>query len=288
MRILLTNDDGVTAPGLRAAAAALAQFGNVTVVAPVTNYSGYGAAFPPARSLTYYPYEPAKGEQRGAAVYGLATTPAACAYVGMSGVLGGPFDLVVSGINHGANMGRDVFYSGTVGAALTAHLLGAPAIAVSLEARAAGILHWDAAGWALTEAVRLWQANDASRDAFFNVNAPNLPRSQLAGALVTTLSNRSFLTRYRLSRDPHAEHGLTFSQADDEDVALVPWTDEWAVALRYASITPLRAVPDMLSAAQWNASGAEMQVASAPQESPAIPLAPFTNELLQPWIASFS
>lgn len=287
MRILLTNDDGVAAPGLWAAAEALAEFGEVTVVAPATNYSGYGAAFPPVRNLACYPYDPPGPGLRDVTAYGLAGTPATCAYVGLSGAFGGPFDLLVSGINHGANMGRDVFYSGTVGAALTAHLLGAPAIAASLHAGAAGILHWDAAGWALAEAVRLWQANGAGRDAFFNVNAPNLPRPQLAGALVTTLGERSFLTRYRLARDPHTEHGVSLTPLDDEDVLLTPWTDEWAVRLRYASITPLQAVPDLLSVVRRHAP-VEMQWATAPQSSAAISLAPFTNELLQPWIAGVS
>lgn len=287
MRILLTNDDGVTAPGLWAAAEALAEFGEVTVLAPATNYSGYGAAFPPVRSLARYPYEPPRAGLRGVTAHGLAGTPATCAYVGLSGVFGGPFDLLVSGINHGANMGRDVFYSGTVGAALTAHLLGAPAIAASLHAGTAGVLHWDGAGWALAEAVRLWQANGAGSDAFFNVNAPNLPRSQLAGALVTTLGERSFLTRYRLASDPHAEHGVSFTPLNDEDVLLTPWTDEWAVSLRYASITPLQAVPDLLGVVRPNLP-AEMRLTTASQASAAISLAPFTNELLQPWIASVS
>jgi 5'-nucleotidase len=282
MRILLTNDDGVAAAGLWAAAATLAQFGDVTVVAPVTNYSGYGAAFPPARSLTYYPYEPPRQNLRGVTAYGLAATPATCAFVGLSGALGGPFDLLVSGINHGANMGRDVFYSGTVGAALTAHFLGAPAIAASLHAGAAGVLHWDAAGWALAEAVRLWQANGAGCDTLFNVNAPNLPRPEIAGTVVTTLGQHSFLPRYRVARDPHLDHALAVTQVDDEDRTPAPWTDEWALNLRYVSVTPMRAIPDFLGVTQWGAP------AIAPEENAPFPLAPFSNELLQPWSASFS
>jgi 5'-nucleotidase len=286
MRILLTNDDGVAAPGLWAAAEALAEFGEVTVLAPATNYSGYGAAFPPARSFACYPYEPPRPGLRRVTAYGLAATPATCACVGLSGVFG-PFDLLVSGINHGANLGRDVFYSGTVGAALTAHLLGAPAIAASLDAGAAGILHWDAAAWALTEALRLWQSNGADSSALFNVNAPNVPRSQLAGALVTTLGERSFLSRYRLAHDPHAEHAVTVTQSDDDDVLLAPWTDEWAIGLRYASITPLRAMPDLLGPAHpYPPAG--MQWRTTPQECAVISLAPFANELLQPWIPGMS
>ena len=80
-------------------------------------------------------------------------TPASCVHVGLSGALGsGPFDMVVSGINRGANLGRDVFYSGTVGAALIAHLLGIPAIAISLAAGRAGVAHWEATTWARSRA----------------------------------------------------------------------------------------------------------------------------------------
>ena len=153
MNILLTNDDGIAAPGIWAAARAVAHLGRVTIVAPATNYSGYGAALPPpTRSLSYFPYRNPEGQPPGVTAYGLMATPATCAQVGLSGVFGGgPFDLLVSGINLGSNLGRDIFYSGTVGAALTAHLLGIPAIAVSLDASSTGMAHWSAAAWALEQ-----------------------------------------------------------------------------------------------------------------------------------------
>ena len=134
VNILLTNDDGVSAPGLWAAVSALSSAGSVTVVAPASNCSGYGAALPPSGCFSFAPYRLPVGCTGDVKAYGLVGTPAACAQVGLSGVLGGgPFDLVVSGVNLGANMGRDLFYSGTVGAALTAHLMGIPAIAISFR-----------------------------------------------------------------------------------------------------------------------------------------------------------
>ncbi len=252
MRILLTNDDGVAAPGIWAAAAVLASLGEVTVVAPATNYSGYGAALPPERFYYYFPYRRPDGHPRNVTAYGLAGTPASCAHVGLSGVFGGgPFDLVVSGINHGANLGRDVFYSGTVGAALTAHILGVPAIAVSQDAGPAGIVHWDSAAWALGEVVRLWQENGEPAPVVFNVNVPNVPIPRLAGTLTTSPANISCLTKYRFRPDPHEKNMLDVIAEDEVEQAPEPWTDTWAVKLGYVAVTPLKAIPDLLSVVPW-------------------------------------
>jgi len=266
MNILLTNDDGIAAPGLWAAARALAKVGQVTILAPTTNYSGYGAALPPSRSFSCFPYRHPDGQPRNVTAYALAGTPATCVHVGLRGLLAAPCDLVVSGINHGANLGRDVFYSGTVGAALTAHLLGVPAIAISLDADRAGVAHWEAATWALGEAVRLWRVNpppaasagSESVPVMLNVNAPNLPVSRLMGTLITTPANASCLTRYRFSADPHAENTLVVSTDGEERPAPEPWTDAWAVELGYVSITPLRAFPDLLCVVPWDLSRASL------------------------------
>ncbi len=267
MSILLTNDDGVAAPGIWAAARTLARFGRVTIVAPTANYSGYGAALPPARSVYYSTYHNGKEHPAGVTAYGLAGTPAGCAHVGLSGALGGgPFDLLVSGINHGANLGRDVFYSGTVGAALTAQLLGVPAIAISLDVGPAGIAHWDAAAWALAEIMRLWQANPEPSPVVFNVNVPNLPVSALAGSVITSLANVSCLTRYVFAPDPHAENALAVVRSEhDRAFPPEPWTDAWAVESGYVSVSPLRAVPDVLCVVPWSAPSAAI--------APPLPLA---------------
>ena len=263
MKFLLTNDDGVAAPGIWVAARALAFMGQVTVVAPATNYSGYGAALPPARSFPYFPYRRSDGHPDNVTAYGLSGTPATCAHVGLSGVFGGgPFDLVVSGVNHGANLGRDVFYSGTVGAALTAHILGVPAIAISLDAGPAGVAHWEAATWALAEVVRLWQVNSEPTPMVFNVNVPNVPISHLEGTLITSSANTSCLTRYRFGSDPHAENTLAVMLVHDGEGEPETWTDAWAVELGYVAITPFRAIPDLLCVAPWG----------VPSEAVALPM----------------
>lgn len=253
MNILLTNDDGIGAPGIWVAARMLASLGRVTVVAPAVNYSGFGAALPPTRSVSCIPYQRGDRHPAGVTAYSLAATPAGCAHTGLSGALGGgPFDLLVSGINRGANLGRDVFYSGTVGAALTAHLLGVPAIAISLAAGPAGMAHWDAASWALRKAMHLYEANSEPAPVILNVNVPNLPASQLKGTLVTSLADTSCLTRYHFEPDPHLEHVLSVTPRDDGRPAPRPWTDAWAIASDYVAVTPLRATPDLL----WVVEGA--------------------------------
>ena len=113
MNFLLTNDDGIDAPGLWAASRALAELGRVLIVAPNANYSGYGAALPPSRDVFCEAYPASGVTMPGIAAFSLAAPPAVCAQVGLSGALSKmPIDLVVSGINHGANLGHDVLYSG--------------------------------------------------------------------------------------------------------------------------------------------------------------------------------
>jgi 5'-nucleotidase len=263
VNILLTNDEGIAAPGIWVAARVLAALGKVTVVAPATNYSGYGAALPPARSFSYFPYRHGDSHPANVTAYGLAGTPATCAHVGSSGVFGGgPFDLVVSGVNHGRNLGRDVFYSGTVGAALTAHLLGMPAIAISLDAGSAGVAHWEAAAWSLGEVIRLWRENSEPAPFVFNVNVPNLPVSVLEGTLITASTNASCLAKYRFGPDPHTENAISVIALDNGKSAPEPWTDAWAVELGYVAITPFRAFPDLLCAIPW----------AAPSEAVALPM----------------
>ncbi len=253
MKILLTNDDGIAAPGIWVAARALAKLGHITIVAPADNHSGYGAALPPARRISYFPYHHPNGHPENVVAYGAVATPATCVHIALGGALGGPFDLVVSGINHGANLGQDVFYSGTVGAALTAHLLGLPAIAVSLAAASDETAHWETAAWALGEAIRLQRASASgalgaapdSPPPLFNINVPNRPLPRLAGTLVTVPAIISCLTRYRFCADPHAGN-IIVSPSQDHQRTPEPGTDAWAVERGYVAITPLRAFPDVL------------------------------------------
>lgn len=291
MNILLTNDDGIRAPGIWAAVRALSLIGRVTVVAPAANHSGYGAALPPTGLYHCIPYRHTDGHPDNVTAYSLVGTPASCAHVGLSGVLGGgPFDLVVSGINRGANLGRDVFLSGTVGAALAAHLLGVPAIAMSLDAAPPGVAHWAAAAWVLGVVVRLWQTKaaavsdlDAER-VVLNVNVPNLLRTNLKGVLITQPAHTSCLTRYRFSPDPHIENALRVTAHDDARLTPAPWTDAWAVQLGYVAITPFSAFSNLMPVVPWAApyEAFELPMPAAPGtvESTANPGSPQSVEHL--------
>ncbi len=251
MNFLLVNDDGITAPGLWAAAHALAEIGKVMVVAPSLNYSGYGAALPPAREVGCKPFPSPGAKVAGIPAFSVAASPAACVQIGLSGVLSKmSINLVVSGINQGANIGRDVLYSGTVGAALTACLLGKSAIAASLDVGPAGVAHWDTAAWCIQEVVKSMGNSPQPDPALLNVNVPNRPLTQLAGIEITGLSSTLCLQGYdirmagedllRFERQPAPVRG------QDE-----PCSDAWALAHGRVSVTPLRLFPDILYLSGW-------------------------------------
>jgi len=252
MNFLLTNDDGVTAPGLWAAARALADFGKVLIVAPAANCSGFGAAYPPGQTLAYFSYHNGADHPDGVTAFGLSATPATCVHVGLNGLLDiGDVDLVVSGVNDGANMGRDVLYSGTVGAALTATLLGKPAVAFSLAVEPPERPCWESAERAVREMVAAWlrDAQNPRRGlpVAHNVNIPNRAPGALRGQHMTILGDRSFLSQYRFERAPGQPNMLVVQRREDPAPGLPDlWSDAWAVSQGYISVTPLRLVPDVL------------------------------------------
>jgi 5'-nucleotidase len=243
MNFLLTNDDGIAAPGLWAAARALAGLGRVLIVAPSQNYSGYGAALPPADEFSFA-LRPSPRDLPFVTAFAVDGTPATCAHVGLSGALSAmPIDLVVSGVNAGLNVGRDVFLSGTVGAALTARILGYPAIAISMEVGNNGGEHWDTAGACLAELVQTFGETIRLDDAPYNVNVPNRPLHELAGVRVTTPSTHSCLDSYQLTVT--AGERLQVQRVwQDRAPQHIPGTDTWAVANGYISLTRLRLLRD--------------------------------------------
>jgi 5'-nucleotidase len=179
MHVLVTNDDGVDAPGLASLAAAMADLGHdVTVAAPLVDHSGFGAAIGPIHVDGRVAFERlALDALPGVVVVGVDGPPALAALCGTLGAFGPRPDVVVSGSNAGANTGRAALHSGTVGAALTAAQLGTPAMAVSLELGNAW--HWDTAAdvaGALVDHVA-----DTARRGILNVNVPNRPLGAVAG-----------------------------------------------------------------------------------------------------------
>lgn len=241
MRILVTNDDGVASPGLWILARELEKVGEVIVVAPSRDMSGTAVAMMMRRPAHVRPAKPRR-EFRHLRAYAVGAPPATCVLLGLRGTVGGGgIDLVVSGVNNGANLGRDVLLSGTVGAALMASLEGVPAIAVSASD---GITpYWETAASVAGRLAERLRDVEARGNILLNLNVPSVPLAELRGVKLSRLSRGCCLSR--LSVLPADGRVGTFNltalpperQAEDEG------TDEWAVVNGYVSLTPL--APDM-------------------------------------------
>jgi 5'-nucleotidase len=180
VRILLSNDDGYFAPGLAALAAGLSTLGTVTVVAPERDRSGA------SNSLTLD--RPLSVRKAANGFFYINGTPTDCVHLAVTGLLPELPDVVVSGINHGANMGDDTVYSGTVAAATEGFLLGIPSIAISLVA--AGGDHFASAAAIAKTLVRRFMEHPPEESVLLNVNVPDVPEVDLRGIRVTRLGKR--------------------------------------------------------------------------------------------------
>lgn len=237
MRILLSNDDGYFAPGLAQLATSLDDLGEVTVVAPERNRSGA------SNSLTLD--RPMHLRRAANGYLYVSGTPTDCVHLAVTGVLEYEPDMVVSGINLGANMGDDTIYSGTVAAATEGYLLGVPAIAISLasfEGR-----HFATAGRIARELVQRFSAAPFSEPVLLNVNVPDIPYEDLAGIRVTRLGRRHKAEPAVKSVSPRGETmywvGAAGPAADAGE-----GTDFHAVENGWVSVTPLQI--DLTHAAQ--------------------------------------
>ena len=197
MRILVTNDDGVQADGLFALYQALSAVGDVTVVAPERQQSATGHAI-----TLHKPLRLASVKLRdGSPAFSSNGTPSDCAALGILEVMGGNVDLVVSGINHGPNLGWDVHYSGTVSAAIEAAMVGKPSVAVSVASWDKDI-HWEPVAKFAAQVARRLLTQPLPPHTILNINAPNLPQSQLTGVAVTTQGRRQYVDRIETRQDP--------------------------------------------------------------------------------------
>jgi len=229
MHILISNDDGYTAPGIEALAASLSKFADVTVFAPEVNHSGASNSLTLNRPL--FVKEAANG------FFYVNGTPSDCVHVALTGVLKQKPDLVVSGINNGANMGDDTLYSGTVAAATEAYLFGIPAIAFSLSGRA-----WFGLDQATEIAVRIVKqqiAQPIQAPVLLNVNIPSFAEGQIQGTKVTRLGKRHPSQPVVAAKTPYGESVYWIGPAGDA-VDASEGTDFAAIAEGYVSLTPLR------------------------------------------------
>jgi 5'-nucleotidase len=227
MKILVSNDDGYLATGINVLAEALSEIADVVVFAPDRNRSAA------SNSLTLH--DPLRVSKVGENRYRVNGTPSDCVHLALTGYLDEEPDLVVSGINHGANLGDDVIYSGTVAAAMEGRFLGLPTIAVSLVGHK--LKYFDTAARVATELVQRLDRDPLPAEFIFNVNVPNRPYEELTGFKVARLGFRHKSEPVVKSQDPHgrtifwvgpagtgqdAGDGTDFHAIDQGAVAITP------------------------------------------------------------------
>lgn len=235
MHILLSNDDGVFAPGLTALANALRSIAKVTVMAPESERSGYSSALTLDRPL--------RPIQLDNGFWSVNGTPADCVYLALNGFFSEEPDLVVTGINSGANLGDDVLYSGTVGAALEGRFLGKPALAVSLAGEKVkhhnSPLAYATAAELVKQLILHWQELALPSHNIINMNVPDIHLDDIKGYKITRLGKR--------------QRGLSVQQGRDPRGRAVYWiglmgapepfeyeTDFQAIEQGFVSLTPLQ------------------------------------------------
>lgn len=229
MRILLSNDDGYFSPGIECLARLLSEVAEITVVAPERDRSGA------SNSLTLD--RPLSVKRAANGYYHVNGTPTDCVHLAVTGMLDVLPDMVVSGINLGANMGDDTIYSGTVAAATEGFLLGIPSIAVSLCSKVGG--HFETAARVTLELVQMIQRQNVREPLLLNVNVPDVPYAQLRGQVVTRLGKRHKAEAVVRTVTPRNETVYWVGAAGEAQDA-GEGTDFYAVNNNQVSVTPLQ------------------------------------------------
>jgi 5'-nucleotidase len=229
MRILLSNDDGYFSPGLACLAEYLTQVADIIVVAPERDRSGA------SNSLTLD--RPLNLKRAANGFYYVNGTPTDCVHLAVTGMLDTQPDMVISGINAGANMGDDTIYSGTVAAATEGFLLGIPSIAVSLAGN--DLSNFETAAMVVVDLVGRFIQQKHSHPWLLNVNVPDVEYAQLQGNEVTRLGKRHKAEPVVKSSNPHGQPVYWVGAAGKAQDA-GEGTDFHAVAQRRVSITPLQ------------------------------------------------
>lgn len=230
MRFLISNDDGVEAPGIAVLAEHLCAIGRVTIVAPDRDRSGA------SNSLTLD--QPIRVTELGPGRYKVAGTPTDCVHLALAGLLDHEPAIVVSGINNSANLGDDVLYSGTVAAAMEGRFLGLPAIAVSLVTRDHRGEHYATAAQAAVRLVSQLLIDPLPADTILNVNVPDRPWAEIQGFEVTRLGHRHRSEPCIQQTDPRGKPIYWIGPAGPEQDA-GPGTDFDAVRRGFISVTPI-------------------------------------------------
>lgn len=229
MKILVSNDDGYLATGINVLTAALEEVADVVVMAPDRNRSAASNSLTLTTPLRVSEVSPNRFKVDG--------TPSDCVHLALTGFLDYEPDLVVSGINHGANLGDDVIYSGTVAAAMEGRFLGLPTIAVSLVGKK--LEHFETAAAVATELVQKIERAPLASDVVLNVNVPNVALRDLKGVQATRLGFRHKSEQILKDKDPYGRPIYWVGPAGEgQDSG--EGTDFFAVEKGFASVTPLK------------------------------------------------
>jgi len=232
MKILVTNDDGIEAPGLWVLVKGLQRIGPVVVVAPHQEQSGVGTSISLHRAIKVSKIEP---ELEGVEGYSVEGTPADSVIIAVKLLFPGEIALVVSGINRGPNIGRDIFVSGTVGAALQGYLHAIPSIAISMNAYED--LNFDTAAKLAALLAAKVKGGSLPNKVLLNVNLPNLEVSEIGGVEITRLSEQSYCDMVEGEQDSEEGYYRIRRCGDLHHSKL--GSDMWALQLDRVSITPL-------------------------------------------------
>ena len=228
MNILISNDDGVDAPGIIALESAVSTVAKTTVVAPHKNRSGSSAALTLDRPL--------KCQKNERGFYSVTGTPCDCIHLGSHRILTEKPDMVIAGINHGANLGDDVLYSGTVAAAMEGRSLGFPAVAISLVGKQCN--HYQVAANFVIKLINNIRSFQLDSNIILNVNVPDLASEEIKGIEFTRLGSRHRADTVIPSKDPKGEPVYWIGPpSEPQDVG--PGTDFDAINRGFISITPL-------------------------------------------------
>ncbi|MGV3344662.1 5'/3'-nucleotidase SurE [Enterobacteriaceae bacterium LUAb1] len=227
MRILLSNDDGIQAPGIQTLAKALREFADIQVVAPDRNRSGASNSLTLETPLRTYTFPNGDIAVQGG-------TPTDCVFLGVNELMGARPDIVVSGINAGPNLGDDVIYSGTVAAAMEGRHLGLPALAISLN----GYQHYDTAAAVTVRLLHALQQEPLCTGRILNVNVPDLPLSRIKGIRMTRCGSRHPADKVIAQQDPRGAD-IYWIGPPGEKYDTGPDTDFAAVDEGYVSVTAL-------------------------------------------------
>jgi 5'-nucleotidase len=235
MNILVTNDDGIDSPGIWSLAEAMSRLGDTLIAAPVSQKSGVGTSLSLHSGMSIS--EVSSGI-KGIRAHAIEGTPSDCVIIGLRRLAQGHIGLLASGINLGANVGRDILYSGTVMPTLQGHFRNIPSIAISLDLLRGQEPRFDVAAMVARFLALSIKEGEIPAGSILNVNVPNIPKEQIKGVVATRAASRAYQKLSNKKGGDDARYSTESSNIAQED--LEEGTDIWAIVMGFISITPIR------------------------------------------------